>query len=221
MGTPTSRRKHLKALELPEIISGLLVLFVVLWEACFMPAEAGEEREAFFHATHLLLCGLVIVNTLVVTLHAFTVFWRTRIMSRALVWQLLIGMLASTVFLWPVLGETTPTAQNYFLSLLLSFIMGGFALVNLMARLRERKQGPLKGRSRPWSPAVTFFTSMLSFVLVSTLILLTPGAAQQQLSVPDAFFMSASATAITGLTTVDISSVLTPLARRSSWPTSR
>ncbi len=197
---------------MPEIISGFLVLFVVLWEACFMPAEAGEERQAFFHAAHLLLCGLVIANTLVVFVHAATELWRRRAVSRALGWQLIIGLLATTIFLWPILGSASP-AQIYVPSLLLSFVMGGFAIVNLLARLRERQQGPVRGRMRFWSPAVTFFTSMLAFVMVSSLILLTPGASEQPLSVPDAFFMSASAIAITGLSTVDISQTLTPLGK--------
>ncbi len=52
------RKEHHRALELPEIISGVLVLFVVLWEACFMPVETGAgEREAFFNAAHLVQSG--------------------------------------------------------------------------------------------------------------------------------------------------------------------
>ncbi len=211
MAATSSRKKQYRVLELPEIISGFLVLLVVLWEACFMPAEAGDERVAFYRATHLLLCGLVVANTLVVLLHAAAELWREHRLARALGWQLTIGLLATAVFLWPFLNELSSPARYYVLSLLMSFILGGFAIVNLLTLLRERV--PLKGRSRRWSPAVTFFTTMLAFVLVSTLILLTPGAAAEQLSVPDAFFISASATAITGLSTVDISTVLTPLGK--------
>ena len=36
------REGQYRALELPEIISGMLVLFVVLWEACFEPMATGR-----------------------------------------------------------------------------------------------------------------------------------------------------------------------------------
>ncbi len=206
------RKEHDRALELPEIISGVLVLFVVLWEACFMPVETGSgEREAFFNATHLLLCSLVLFNTAAVLAHVVAVIFRRCMPSRSLWTQLITGLACSAAFLGTVWYELPP--QMYIATLLLSFLVGGFAILNILSYWRERKLGPVKGRARPWSPAVVFFTGMVAFVLVSALILLTPGAASVQLSFENAFFMAASATSITGLASFNISEVLTPLGK--------
>ncbi len=212
MGAVSHRKEHGRALELPEIISGVLVLFVVLWEACFMPVETGSgERQAFFNATHLLLCSLVIFNTAAVLTHVLTRLVRRERPGRPLWMQLLLGLATCAAFLSVIWYELPP--QIYIVSLLLSFVMGGFSIVNITHYLRERRLGPVKGRARPWSPAVVFFTAMLAFVMVSSLILLTPGAAETQLSFADAFFMAASATSITGLNSFNISEVLTPLGK--------
>ena len=212
MGAVSHRKEHGRALELPEIISGVLVLFVVLWEACFMPVETGSgERQAFFNATHLLLCSLVIFNTAAVLTHVLARLVRRERPGRPLWMQLLLGLATCAAFLSVIWYELPP--QIYIVSLLLSFVMGGFSIVNITHYVRERRLGPVKGRVRPWSPAVVFFTAMLAFVMVSSLILLTPGAAETQLSFADAFFMSASATSITGLNTFNISEVLTPLGK--------
>ncbi len=206
------RKEHHRALELPEIISGVLVLIVVLWEACFMPVDSGRgERQAFFNAAHLLLCSLVLFNTAAVLAHVVAVISRRTLPARTLWTQLVIGLISCTAFLLPLWHDTPQ--QMYIATLLLSFCVGGFSILNIISYYRERKLGPLKGRARPWSPAVVFFTGMVAFVLVSALILLTPGAAQQQLSFEDAFFMAASATSITGLGSINISQALTPLGK--------
>ncbi len=209
----TGRRERTnRTLELPEIISGMLVLFVVLWEACFENMASGQvARHVFLEGTHLILCGLVWFNTLVVLIHFVSELLRRRAPSRFLWWQLLVGLVASFVFsggVWHFLP-----GQAYLVSLLLSAVMGCFSFVNIAAYWREQRRGPVRGREEAWSPAVIFFTSMVAFVLVSTLILLTPGAAHRPLSFVDAFFTCASATSITGLTCVDVGSTFTPLGK--------
>ena len=91
---------------MPEILSGLLVLFVVLWEACFEGvANSPAYREAFVDGTYLLLCGLVWFNTLVVILHLVSEWVRYGVPGRFLWVQLLVGIVASVagVIFW-VLG---------------------------------------------------------------------------------------------------------------------
>lgn len=190
----------------------MLVLFVALWEACFENMADGQRaRYVFLEGTHLILCGLVWFNTLVVLIHFFSELVRRRVPSRFLWWQLGVGLLASFVFsggVWHFLPRGA-----YVASLILSAVMGCFSFVNIAAYVRERKRGPVRGRGDAWSPAVIFFTSMVAFVLVSTLILLTPGAASVPLSFVDAFFTCASATSITGLDCVNVGSTFTPLGK--------
>lgn len=198
-------------MELPEVISGILVLFVVLWEACFEGvANSPAERDAFIGSSHLILCGLVWFNTMVVLLH-FLIDWvRHGIPGRFLWVQLLVGLVASTFFyggVWDIFDRWA-----FLPSLVCSFLLGGFSIGTIGAVARARRRSPVKGASR-WSPAMRFFTYMVVLVLLSTLILLTPGATYKPVSLVDALFTCASATSITGLTTVDVASTFTPLGK--------
>lgn len=202
--------KPSRALELPEIVSGLLVMFVVLWEACFGGAPSAHlPTAASSHAMYGLLSCLVWFNTLVVLVHLLSRLWRGWRASRFLWVQLLVGLFASLVFSGGV-WDYLPQALLRF-SLLSGLMMGLFSLINLRAYLRVRRQGAIRGRSV--NPASSFFTYMVALVIFSTLLLMTPGATYEPISLADAFFMAASATSITGLTTVDVSSVFTPLGK--------
>ena len=209
---PQIQKEHRhKVLELPELISGILVIFVVLWEACFEGvANTPAERDAFIDGTHLILCGLVWFNTLVVLLHLLMEWVRFGLPGRFLWLQLFVGIVASTIFyggVWEIFDRWAFVA-----SLLCSLLLGGFSIGTIGAVRRSRRNSPVKGGSR-WSPAVRFFTYMVVLVLVSTLLLLTPGAAYKPVSAVDALFCCASATSITGLSSVDIASTFTPLGK--------
>lgn len=207
-----THERQYRALELPEIISGLLAMFIVLWEACFAGLATGpSELKMFVEGLHLLLCGVVWLNTLAVLLHFTTKLIHRTSPGRFLSWQLVVGLLASFVFyggIWQVLPGVA-----FRFSIVLSFIIGIFSFITLGAVLRERR-AQLRPRSKSrWSPAVVFFTWMISFVLISTVLLLTPGATYKPITFTDAFFTCASAISITGLTCVDVASTFTPLGK--------
>lgn len=204
--------RQYRALELPEIISGLLAMFIVLWEACFAGLATGpSEQKMFEEGLHLLLGGVVWLNTLTVLLHFLTKLFHKTQPGRFLSWQLIVGLIASFVFyggIWQVLPGVA-----FRFSIVLSFIIGIFSLITLGAVLRERRT-QLRPRSKSrWSPAVVFFTWMISFVLISTLLLLTPGATYKPITFTEAFFTCSSAISITGLTCVDVASTFTPLGK--------
>ncbi len=202
--------KHNRALELPEIVSGLLVMLVLLWQACFAGVSHAEVFHGVYtHADQYLLSGLVWFNTLVVMIHMSCKWFRVHQVGRFLWLQLLVGLFASIVF---------PCEPHYFssvyglrLSMVLGMLMGVFSLVNMGAYIRERRSGAVRGRSV--NPAFSFFTYMVALVLFSTALLLSPGATHEPISFVDALFMSASATSITGLTTLDVSSAFTPFGK--------
>lgn len=209
---PQTQKEHRhRVLELPELLSGLLVLFVVLWEACFEGvANSPAYRDAFVDGSHLMLCGLVWFNTLVVFLHLVSEWVRYGVPGRFLWVQLLVGIVASVIFyggVWEIFGRWA-----FMASLVCSFLLGGFSIGTLGNIIRARRSNPAKHGSS-WSPAVRFFTYMVVLVLLSTLLLLTPGATNMPISPVDALFTCASATSITGLTTVDVASTFTPLGK--------
>lgn len=193
------------------MLSGLLVLFVVLWEACFEgAANSPAYRDTFVHGSHLILCGLVWFNTLVVFLHLVSAWARYGLPGRFLWVQLAVGIVASVILygcVWGVFGRWA-----FIASLLCSFLLGGFSIGTLSSVVRSYRKNPVKNGSH-WSPAERFFTYMVGLVLLSTLLLLTPGATYAPISLVDALFTCASATSITGLTSVDVAATFTPLGK--------
>ena len=207
-----SKVKQNRALELPEIVSGFMALGVILWEACFVPTIAGGEMlTSFTRSMHLILCSLIGFNTLCVLTTAVSAMLARRMPSGIVCRQLGVGLAACFVFagmLWDFLPK-----QLYWIGLALVLLIGFFAVLSTVTYVREHRAMLHHGNARRWSPSVIFFTAMVAFVLVSTLVLLTPGASRTPISFIDALFTCASATSITGLTCIDISEKLTPLGK--------
>lgn len=202
--------EHSRALELPEIVSGLLVMLVVLWQVCF--AEVAEDSFhpiAYTQAAQYLLSSLVWFNTLVVFIHMLRRWFRRRKSGRFLRLQLAVGVMASLVF--PAEIWTFLPMPDIRLTPVLGLVMGVFSFVNLRAYIRSNRSGSMRGRHV--NPASSFFTYMVALVLFSTALLLSPGATHEPISFVDAFFMSASATSITGLTTLDVTSTFTTFGK--------
>lgn len=212
MNVRSQSERHNRVLELPEIISGLLVLFVLLWQFCFERlAASGVERAEFLRGSGLMLCCLVWFNSAVVLVHFLTEAFQRRWPTRFLWLQLLVGAAASGVLAGAVWHVIAPA---WLLSVVfLSVAMGVFAMVNLASYRNARRNSAAARAASWWTPSVTFFSYMLVFVLVSTLILLTPGATHQPVSVIDALFTCASASSITGLTTINIAENFTSLGK--------
>ncbi len=187
-------------------------MLVVLWEACFSGLATGtSELIKFLESTHLLLCAVVWFNTLTVLLHFISKLIHKESPGRFLGWQLSVGLAASFVFyggIWEVLP-----AAFFRVSIILSFVIGIFSCITIVALWKERSRQSRPRSKSNWSPAVIFFTWMIVFIIFSTMLLLTPGATKVPISFTDAFFTSASAISITGLTCVDVASTFTPLGK--------
>lgn len=212
MNVRTQSERHNRVLELPEIISGLLVLFVLLWQFCFEHlAASGVERAEFLRGSGLLLCCLVWFNTAVVVVHFFSEIVQRYWPSRFLWMQLLVGSAASGVLAAAVKHVINPSWL--FSIVFLGVAMGIFALVNLASYRNARRNSAAARATTWWTPSVTFFCYMVVLVLVSTLILLTPGATHHPISMVDALFTCASATSITGLMTINVAENFTALGK--------
>lgn len=212
MNVRTQSERHNRVLELPEIISGLLVLFVLLWQFCFERlASSGVERAEFLRGSGLLLCCLVWFNTAVVCVHFLAEIVQRYWPSRFLWMQLLVGAVNSGVLIGAVMHAIDPAWL--LLTIFSCVAMGVFALVNLASYRHARRNSAAARAATWWTPSVTFFCYMVVLVLVSTLILLTPGATHHPISVVDALFTCASATSITGLTTVNVAETFTALGK--------
>ncbi len=208
----STANKQYRILELPEVITGVLALVIVLWEAFVAGFAAADAESALFkQGSHLLLCGVVWFNTLAVIVHVITELRHHRNPGRFLWLQLLTGIVASFVFSGGIYGFLPEYSLRF--SLILSFLLGMYAFINIRALIKEKRVVGKRATHSRWSPAVVFFTGMLTMVMVSTLVLITPGASIVPISFTDAFFTCASAISITGLTSVDVGSTFTPLGK--------
>ncbi|MBR3694999.1 MAG: hypothetical protein IKL98_02030 [Akkermansia sp.] len=211
MGMLTNSKQS-RILELPEVITGMLAMLIVLWEAFVAGFGAVEaERALFMEGSHLLLCGVVWFNTIAVIIHFFSEIWRHNKPVRFLWLQLLTGLVASFVFSGGIFGFLPDNSLRA--SMILSFLLGTYACINIRALIKEKQKIGKKATHSRWAPAVVFFSGMLTMVMISTLILITPGACIVPISFTDAFFTCASAISITGLTSVDVGSTFTPLGK--------
>lgn len=212
MNVHSQSERHSRVLELPEMISGLLVLVVLLWQFCFERlASSGVERAEFLRGSGLMLCCLVWFNSAVVLVHFLAEVCRRYWPSRFLWLQLLVGGANSGILAGAVLHAINPAWL--LLVVFLCVAMGIFALVNFASYRNARRNSAAARAATWWTPSVTFFCYMMALVLLSTLILLTPGATHQPISFVDALFTCASATSITGLMTVNVAESFTALGK--------
>lgn len=207
---PMSRSK--KILELPELITGTLVLLTLLCELCFVPLDAESiKAHAYINLTHVLLALCVWVQCGMLTAQVIRCAMDRQWPDRSSRIQWVISLACSVTMAGTLFMFIPP--QFCWLSMLLSLVSGLISLVGLGAYLRDRFTKPTNQRRNSWSSALVFFCSMLGLSLISALILMSPGACVQPVSFIDAFFMSASAASNTGLTTVNIAENFTWLGR--------
>lgn len=203
--------KHSRALELPEIVSGLLVMLVVLWQTCLggdVPVASRyvvDEKAVLY-----LLTGLVWFNTLVVLVHVVSqLIRRGQRVGRFLWLQLLTGLGASVFFFTELWAAHAWNPMGW--SLLPGLFMGLFSYINLRSYWKDNYRRP--GHSYRANPATSFFTYMVAVVLLSTVMLVSPGATLRPISLADAFFMASSATSITGLDSVNVAETFTAFGK--------
>ena len=207
MAFSSQRERHNRVLELPEIISGALVLFVLLWIVFFQGGGEDALQQRFIHGTYMMLSGLVWFNAAAVLAHFVRELVFRRLPGRLLWVQLAVVAASAALFALPYMGYIHGWLVWAHVCCCLG--IGGFAAIRGFLHRRARRQSIVRGRATWWSPAVTFFTYMLALVFVSTLVMLTPGATHHPISLTQALFSCASATSITGLDCVNMAQTFT------------
>lgn len=210
------RERYYGIWMLPEIITSLLVFITLVWEVFFlrlMPSVVGEVP--FLDSEFALLACLVWTNSLIVLIHAYLYFKREKTLPSFVAWQLVVGILASGCYL---MHHTSPWVAgritvSFFVACFFAVMIGAFGLINILDYTRLKREKQQKVNASAWSPAVIFFTYTFSFIVLSSLILMTPGATYEGISLVDAFFMTASATTSTGLVALDIPTTYTSLGK--------
>lgn len=207
-------KKHFGLLELPAIMTGILALIVVFWELGWRRSVDLADQWAFLQDSRILLFGIVSSNLLFLLGQLILELVR----NKRIVRWLLPGLLSDVAAVFALSGaiwhyaEMPPTLLVN-MGIGLSTVTGLFSLLQGKRYFDARRTGVIgRGRSA-WPPALVFLLSLMAFIFVGGMLLLTPGAAHERLSVANAFFLSASAVTVTGLTPVDINAVLAPFGK--------
>lgn len=202
-------KKHFGLLELPAIVAGLLTLVVALWELVWRRAVTMEDAWSFLQDTRYMLFGLVLTNLLFLSAQGVVHYIREHRVIRWCCFALAADLVALIVLsdnIWGY-GEGCPTT-NMNWGVGLSVLAGCFSLLHVRLFLEARPSGATGGKRTVWPPALVFLSSLLALIFLGGLLLLSPGFTQERLSVTDAFFLSASAVTVTGLSPVDMNATL-------------
>ena len=200
-------QKKRLARELPDGLSGVSALLVVLWVMGFV------QRQMITQGWHILLGVLVWINAACVCIRILRPLLRRsgkRLPSRPDCWLLFVVTLNS-LLLGGAVTLSVPRDSLYwvlFTAMLLSIVQGISSSARMLQLVLDVRSGGVQRLTRTdrWSPVIVFFLGLAGWVLGSTLLLMTPNAhtSGSTLSFIDALFTCASATSITGLTCIDV-----------------
>ncbi|HIX19108.1 MAG TPA: hypothetical protein H9862_00725 [Candidatus Akkermansia intestinigallinarum] len=201
-----------KTLVLPELIVGSLVLLTLLIELCFVPLDVESiKAHAFINPLHLLLALLVWVQCGMLTVQLVQTLLQHDRPARSTLLQFGLSALCSVTMAGTVFMLIPP--GFCWLSLGLSLVSGFMSAFGLSALIGDRLMRPSTARRSSGSSVLIYFCFMIGLVLISALILISPGACSAPVSFIDACFMCASAASNTGLTTVNVADNFTWLGR--------
>ena len=200
-------QKKRLARELPDGLSGVSALLVVLWVMGFV------QRQMITQGWHILLGVLVWINAACVCIRILRPLLRRsgkRLPSRPDCWLLFVVTLNS-LLLGGAVTLSVPRDSLYwvlFTAMLLSIAQGISSSARMLQLVLDVRSGGVQRLTRTdrWSPVIVFFLGLAGWVLGSTLLLMTPNAhtSGSTLSFIDALFTCASATSTTGLTCIDV-----------------
>lgn len=155
------------------------------------------------HTIYVCQC-IFILNIVYNLLFSFKI---TRHNNRTLKWilDILVLFTAGTLFFQHQNIDTYPIILKIYFSNW--FVYGILALYSVF----EISYGIARLMSRKTNPSLILAYSFVFFILIGTLVLMLPKCTHNGISFIDSLFVATSAVSITGLTTVDIASVFTPL----------
>ena len=204
--------RSFRIMELPYIITGGLVLLVMIWEMGWKGQLSDWEEWRLVQQSRHILAGLVWGNTLILLARLVAQFRAGGNFSRFVWIRLGFGLLLSTLLAIEVGHPNVPEMLAGTVSVL-CFVLGLMSFYGLKIYLAEMRVHEVKVGLAIWSPTSMFLTSLLTFILLGALFLLTPGATYGSISLVDALFVSTSATTVTGLMPVSANETFTPFGK--------
>ncbi len=197
-----------RRLALPEYMAGALVLIMLLGVLCFRPMGADIiEAHGYLNAGFVALSAAVWVNALMLVARGICAVCSRKWPGRFMAIRILVASIGAFLFAAVLGGVVDPSFC--WLCFMTSLLTGLLTLVCIGSYIRRKIPLTHTSKYTARNSAYIFLGSLLALVLVSALILMTPGASLLPLPFTDAFFMSASAASNTGLATVPLPETFT------------
>lgn len=182
------------------IMSALLILTLVYEHGFLLSPVEREVIDRLYHGVWVTF----LVDT---SLHILLNYSDTRRKYRGLAWVLSLMLyltLVPVVFHEPEVPGGIHAFWSFFHHRL--YYMALLALLSLL----HLSNGIVRLLGRRTNPSLIFASSFLVFILIGAALLMLPRATYGGISFIDALFTATSATCVTGLVSVDVSSTFTP-----------
>lgn len=182
------------------VMSALLIMTLVYEHGFLISFQEIEVINRLYHIVWIVF----LTDT---TLHLLLNYSDTRRKYRGLAWLLSVMLyftLVPVVFHEPEVQGGIHTFWAFFNSRLYHVV-----LLTLLSLL-QLSNGIVRLLGRRTNPSLIFASSFLIFILIGAALLMLPRATYHGISFIDALFTATSATCVTGLVSVDVSSTFTP-----------
>lgn len=182
-------------------VMSVLLLFTLVYEHGFL--ISFEEQEIINNLYH----GVWIIFLVDTSLHILLDYSHTRRQYRGLTWivsMMLYMTLVPVIFHEPEVQGGIHDFWAFFHSRLYHVVL--LAILSLL----QLSSGIVRLLGKRTNPSLIFASSFLIFILIGSALLMLPRATYHGISFIDALFTATSATCVTGLVTVDVSSTFTP-----------
>lgn len=192
----------LQVLNILTYIASAIFLFALVFEYGFI---VEQEDLSSIHSIYSFTWIIFIVNSLA---HIVLKYRETKRKYRKLAWVMTIMLYLTLIpVVFPSAGDVS--AVKFVWSILNSNIY--LAVVLGLLSFLQMANGVVLVLGKRVNPALIFSISFFVIILIGAGLLMLPKATYQGISFLDALFTSTSATCVTGLSTVDISSTFTPM----------
>ena len=191
----------LKWMDIITYVMSTLLIMTLVYEHGFL---ISFQEIGVINRLYHIVWVVFLVDT---TLHLLLNYSDTRRKYRGLAWLLSVMLyltLIPVVFHEPEIQGGIHTFWAFFNSRLYHVI-----LLTLLSLL-QLSNGIVRLLGRRTNPSLIFASSFLIFILIGAALLMLPRATYHGISFIDALFTATSATCVTGLVSVDVSSTFTP-----------
>ncbi len=194
----------LSTMSVVSYLMSLLMILTVVYEYGFL---VTEENRLFIAQIYKNVWRIFLLNT---TVQLVLDYDAAKEKYKGLTWfvtVLLYLSLIPRIFNEPIEEDFIHTIWSLFDNALFQTI-----LLSTLS-LFQLSNGVVLLLSKKVNPSFIFSVSFIIFILIGTGLLMLPKATYGDLSFVDALFTSTSAICVTGLTTVDVATVFTPMGQ--------